>query len=767
MSEAGIENTLFGTNPRRPDMLPPDVELIGREDELERLHQFLDQGTDVAERIRTPARVCITGEAGVGKSALATRFAYQLQDKYPDGALYVDVSATTSNDSVGAPQILRRFLVEFQQDFERLPQETSLLHDEFIEATDGKKLIVFLDNVQDYQSVKDLVPKSSTCLVIFTSLARLEERMLPLRLNRLSGDSAVELFTRVAPSRKPKDPEQSRHLKEVLEACDGLPIAVLVLAARLQDDPDRTLVSILQDLEHFKYQRRLAHLFGPGGDTIEACFRVSYNALTSRQSRLLRRLSLVPGESFDPPLAAVLGELSAEEAQDTLERLLRLQFIQRTQDPEYFTMHSLWRIFLREQTSDSEAEEQLKRALTFYQEMAEEKDSLIRSLQPRSVAGLSARASALGWMAKQHKNLVAAVERACIEGESDLAWRTCRALVEFFEIRGEWESWRQTHKAAESIVSKESLGAAYLNYGLGRLNGSRRHWREAIRHYRIAIAIFRQMDAQIELGRCLNSLGDAYRYMRNWDAAENCFQRSLEILESAHHQRQVAIAKRSMSTIHRQRGEFPEADRLCREAIDILEAEEQRDERWIAATKLSLADIYLDSGSRDARGLLLQCLEVFKALEDTHWLILTRRSLSEALREEEDYDGAMRQLEVCQELLRRSHDDHWEGQVLHSMGLVYLDRGDTVQAMALFDEALEKFRKSQDTLWEGRTQISIGLTALAGHSADMARSAYHAAWVLLVEQGATADLERLRRLEKRLGSAPDADGASGPHPDTA
>lgn len=363
---------------------------------------------------------------------------------------------------------------------------------------------------------------------------------------------------------------------------------------------------------------------------------------------------------------------------------------------------------------------------------------------------------------KQHKNLVAAVKRACSENEPDIAWRTCRALVEFFEIRGEWESWGQTHEAAERIVPQQSLGIAHLNYGLGRLHGSLRDWPQAIARYRTAIAVFRYHDEQVQVGRSLNSLGDAYRYMRNWDAAENCFRRSLEILEEAHHPRQVAIAKRSMSTIYRQRGQFTEAERLCLEAIKILQKEEQRDERWIAATRLSLADIYLDSGYRDARELLEESLEVFIKLEDTHWIILTRRSLGEALREEGDYEAAMRQLELCQQSLRNSQDDHWEGQILHSMGLVHLEQGDTERAQRLFDDALAKFRQTHDILWEGRTHMSLGRTAAVSQpDTDRARMSYHAAWPLLVEQGAKADLERLEAL---LGSEDGGTAAAAPPP---
>jgi tetratricopeptide (TPR) repeat protein len=774
MSEASGENPFVGR--RRPDMLPPDTDLVGREEQIMDLRRFVAQGKAAAEHHRMPVLISIYGEAGVGKSALGTSFAYLLEDQYPHGALYVDLNASPMVDGkVDTSQILRSFLLELLQTPGRLPQDARDLPRAFVNATDKLRLIVFLDNVREYESVSALIPRSSTCLVILTSHQQLKGRGLQfLQLKPLPPTSAVELFQMIAPSRDIDTPAARAQLTRLLDACDGLPIAIRVLAARLADNPGYTMARILADLDRCKHQPHLTELFGAGRHTIEACFRVSYDALNKVQSMLFRRLSLAPGESFDVSLGAYLGDLTSEGARLLIEELRELQLIEGTQDPDYFTMHTLWGQFAREQLGDTEAAEQLTRTLTFYCEQAEDADQAIRSLRPVNDAEWPSRTGqaagerdaalerdrALDWMEKQHKNLVAAVKRACDENEPDIAWRTCRALVEFSEIRGEWESWGQTHEAAERIVPQQSLGLAHLNYGLGRLHGSLRDWPRAIARYRTAIAVFRFHDEQVQVGRSLNSLGDAYRYMRNWDAAENCFRRSLEILEEAHHPRQVAIAKRSMSTIHRQRGQFTEAEQLCLEAIKILQKEEQRDDRWLAATRLSLADIYLDSGYRDARELLEESLEVFIKLEDTHWIILTRRSLGEALREEGDYDAAMRQLELCQQSLRNSQDDHWEGQILHSMGLVHLEQGDTERAQSLFDDALAKFRQSHDILWEGRTHMSLGRTAAASQPDTVqARLCYHAAWPLLVEQGAKADLERLEAL---LGNEDGGTAAAGP-----
>ena len=495
---------------------------------------------------------------------------------YPAGALYLDLKQQSGDIS----QHLRMFLEQLGRRPNLLPPDAHL-PSEFVKATNKKHIIVFLDNVTDYERVRDLIPRSPSCLVILTSLERLTPDIKPLPLKPLEAEHAAELFSAFAPSRGDRDAPADQLLTKVLEACAGLPIAIRPLAARLEDNPGYTLARALDALNTYQHESVL-------GSDLDACFRLSYDALAEVQMMLFRRLSVVPGESFDIAVAAHLGGgLPLEQARQALEKLRARQLIQPTKDEDYFTMHSLLRQFAGKLLG-TDASEQTSSLLDFYCRESERNDQIIRSLVPvskrrRQEAGNRAeqiskdRDNALAWMEKQHRNLVAAVKLACEQGLADLAWRISRALVEFFEIRGEWESWEQTHKEAQP-----------------------------------------------------DSLGDVYRYMRNWNAAENCFTRSLE---------------------------------------------DQHDERWIAATRLSLADIYLDSELGEPRGLLEHCLTVFEMFGDTHWLLLTQRSLGEACRKDRDFDGAMAHLLRCQVSLERSHDVQWEGEVLHSIGRVHLDTG--------------------------------------------------------------------------------------------
>jgi tetratricopeptide (TPR) repeat protein len=744
-------------NQVRPvDQLPPDVKLIGREAEMELLQTTLSSYH--GERRATIAS--IIGEPGVGKSALAIHFAHALKDRFPDSQLYADLQRYVQpHQPVEPAQVIRRFLLALGAKSDDIPEGTDELIDRFQDATEGKRLVIVLDNAVSYEQVRSLIPRSPTCHVIVTSQPRFAKLgVMPLILEPLSLDSAVALFHDVAPSRRASTADEEANLLKVLTVCDGLPLAIRVLGARLGHRPSYSFKWILESLDR---EKGLSSAFGPGREEITASFRVSYKELTPPLAKLFRRLGAVPGSSFERNLAAELAEVQAHEAGILLEQLNDLQLLQQTADPNYFTMHSLLRQFAIEQlTEDHDPRSRLEvfeTALNFYLRKASVADQALQSefgaAHLREDAAdwteLVDQDRALTWFTAEHLNLVATVKQASIDGYWEMAWRLCSTMIGFFEIRSEWESWRDTHESTMAILNsqEQNVGRAHVLRGMGRLSRALRRWDEAIEHYREAVALFRRHDQAKQVGTTLHALGDVYRYERNWDAAANCLEEARAILQETGYARGVAIVKRSLGTIPRVRGDFETAITLYREAIAILEAE--GDERWAAATTLSLADIYLDRRFPNAQPLLERCLAVFERYGDRHWQALTLRSLGEALRLNGHRDEALERLTASLESMRQAGDRLWEAQVLHSIGLVHLDDGRPVEALNAFHEALAQFKAHRDTLWEGRTYVSIGRATYAispDDPAGGALDAYYRAWPLLIEQGAKADLEGLRHL---------------------
>jgi tetratricopeptide (TPR) repeat protein len=738
------------------DQLPPDITLVGRQDELKLLQ------TTVAPARFGEIRASISlifGNPGVGKSALAIHFANMLKMAFPRAQLYADLlrypPGVDSRD-VEPIQVFRRFLAALGKTSDEIPDNLDDLAVRFQEATDGQKIVIVLDNVMSYQQIERLIPRSESCHVIVTARQRMPELATPVEVKQLSPELSLELLRHTAPSRNIDDPDEAEAVRQVLAVCDGVPLAISVLGARLESNEQYTLTWIRNNLLK---ENNASAAFGPDRKKIAASFALSYGQLDDQAKSLFRRLGAVPGGSFEPYLAAALVGVPPANARLLLEELKNLRLIQQERDPNYFSMHSLARWYAEELLADDELSpaQAFEMVLDFFLTKATD---FSKSLQSEFGAvhlhGTTAGQSdaidenePLSWFTAENLNIVATAKRACLAGYGEKTWRLCAALVGYFEISGEWESWRETHTAALVALDAQEhhVGRANVLRGLGRLSRALRRWNDAIHYYRDAAALFLQHGEAVDVGTTLQALGDVYRYTRNWDSAFNCLTMAHEILERAGHARGVAIAKRSLGTIPRVRGQFADAIQLYDDAIVILE--KAGDERWLAATRLSRADILLDLRQLSARKDLEECLKTFERFKDRHWCALTLRSLGEALRLEGDRAGALNRLRQSLELLQQSGDRLWEAQVEHSIGLVYLDGGDPVEALKRFNKALEQFALDGDTLWEGRTQVSIGRAKELLASDPIASGtldAYHHAWPLLVEQGAGHDLGGLEEL---------------------
>lgn len=762
-------------NPRRPvNQLPPDRKLIGRAQELQLLESSIRPQPYALHRATISS---IIGKPGVGKSALAINFANSYRAKYPDAQLYRNLRENLpSAEALDPSHVLRYFLAALGSLPDEIPEGLLELRDEFEAVTDGQNIIIVLDNASSYEQVEPIIPRSPTCHVIVTSSERFPETgALPLILRPLSAPAAIELFEHMAPSLSVKSPQDTEKLGRVLATCGGLPLAIRVLAARLEEG-HFTLDRILDDLDREK-GKGLGALFGPARAEIETSFRFSYRSLGEDQKRLFRRLGAVPGESFGRDLVAALSETSADESDLVLERLAQLQLLELTSDREYFTMHSVLRRFAIEQLEAIEGESRvfvLKKILDYYLTRSSEASEAIHSkVNPVTIRGRDTprrefdQVRSLGWLAAEQVNLAAAVRQACQDGYVEHAWRLCAKLAPFFEIRGQWETWRETHNATLLALDRsgQTSGRAHVLLGLGKRHRALQRWEKAIEFYRDAVVIFRQEGEHQQVGLTLHALGDVYRYMRNWDAASNCLWESHRILHKVGDRHGMATVKRSLGALHRLRGDFAGAEEHYRTAIQLLE--DSGDERWLAATRLSLADIWLDRGYPDPSETLKECLRVFTRLDDQHWRALTLRSLAEALRLNRQFGEVMCHLSESQELLRAKGDLLWEAQVTHSIGLVHLDQGRPVQALECFNNALDAFTSDGDDLWRGRCSVSVG-RALSAMSPDSPPSpdvldAYSRAWTLLVEQGARNDLVMLHALIVGTG-LPGADLFAPPEP---
>ncbi|MCO8273690.1 winged helix-turn-helix domain-containing protein [Actinoplanes sp. TRM 88003] len=208
-----------------PAQLPPDLPLFaGRTTELATLNRL-------AAGLRAPGRtspliVALSGPAGVGKSALALRFAHLVAGDFTDGQLYLDLGEDD-------PDPLRSLLYGLGMRRTEMPDTAAARVGAYRSLTNSRRMLIVLDNVGDPARIRSLLPNSPACMVLLTGRQRLltlavrdGAHLLTVDVPDLRGAREL-LALRMAGRPYVPGPGQ---LDEIIERCGRVPLALATLA---------------------------------------------------------------------------------------------------------------------------------------------------------------------------------------------------------------------------------------------------------------------------------------------------------------------------------------------------------------------------------------------------------------------------------------------------------------------------------------------------------------------------------------------------------
>lgn len=227
-----------GQLPAVPRQLPAAVQhFAGRMAELRMLDELLVQA---AARGGAMVISAVSGTAGVGKTSLAVRWAYQVARRFPDGQLYADLRGFgPSGTPVTPAEVIRRFLDALVGVPERIPPSPQAQQDLYRSMLAGRRMLIVLDNARDAAQVRPLLPGSSGSLVVVTSRSQLTslaavDGARVIYLDVLPRDEAVELLSLRLGENLAAEPQAA---DELVELCARLPLALGVVAARAAAQP--------------------------------------------------------------------------------------------------------------------------------------------------------------------------------------------------------------------------------------------------------------------------------------------------------------------------------------------------------------------------------------------------------------------------------------------------------------------------------------------------------------------------------------------------
>ncbi|MEU8087103.1 tetratricopeptide repeat protein [Micromonospora sp. NPDC049101] len=575
--------------PRAPDrlvprQLPADVaRLAGRDDELARLDKLATAPTAVVV-------AAISGTAGVGKTALAVRWAHRVAERFDDGQLYVNLRGfDPGGQALSAATALRGFLDALAVPAARVPAELDAQAALYRSVLAGRRILIVLDNARDAEQVRPLLPGAPGTLVLVTSRNQLTSLVSldgahPLPLGLLTREAANDLLTnRLGAQRVVAEPEAA---EAIITACARLPLALSIAAARAQQSgfPLATLAGELGTAG----QRFGVLDAGDAVGEMRAVFSWSYTSLTAPAAGLFRLLGLHPGPDITVPAAASLAGLTAAAARRLLTELTRANLLTEYR-PGRFTAHDLLRAYATELADDTDPESDRRAATTrlldHYTHTAHAADELLRPnadpvdhLRAAPVAGVlserpTTHAEAMAWLTAEHPVLLAALRQAAGAGFDVHVWRLGRALDTFLDRQGHWHDRVETCRAA--LLAAERLGDGVAQAVAHRfLAGAHTvvgHYADAHDHLERALALYvlgGDTEGEARTHQNLAALWDRQGEPRK--ALEHSM-RTLTLARAAGHDRAQADALNAVGWCHAQLGEHSSALAYCEQALQLLQ----------------------------------------------------------------------------------------------------------------------------------------------------------------------------------------------------
>lgn len=420
------------------DIRLPPAHFVGRVDVLDRIttspHQFVN----------------IWGTPGVGKTGLAYKWVAGHVNDFPDGVVTVELNGYGAGEPLDASEVARRILRRLGVEPAEILDDEQLRFGQLTTVLGDSRPLLVLDNVAESLQVIEVLTASASARVIITSRGPLgplqaELSVEAIGLEPLSDiESARFIAGVVGAERFERNPDV---LHKLARLAAGLPIALMLVAARIVEDPGPIEVPhSLLDVDGADHPR----------GSIRAAFEWSYEPLNLEQRRLLIAMASVPHRYASRPLRGALVALYGEGS--SANALVRRGLLTLSPDGSA-TLHDLVREFAVSKADeisldpDNVAEAAVEWQLRKLRElrgvlasMARDSPVRVREIIDRFDAIWPGTQDCLAWTRRSHRAL---------------HWALTYHAGEFLQLKGDWRAYL---REAEVALRAAELGNRRLWY---------------------------------------------------------------------------------------------------------------------------------------------------------------------------------------------------------------------------------------------------------------------------------------------------------------
>jgi tetratricopeptide (TPR) repeat protein len=655
--------------PRRAEidpMMTREEKFTGRRRELSDVLRSLDPERQDGARV-----VCLHGDAGMGKTAIAIEAAHRMAEWFDD-LIWLsgraappeelrehvkgdDPLARISDDPGFLTALANKCGIELNGSEDRSQLRNSVL----INLNDGRRRLLVLDSVERFARSdlirSFLVNLPANCKALITSRESLEINEGQVHVGPMNSLDSVRLLKAYGELKDFRaSPEE---MKEIIHFTGGHPMAMRLIVSQVTM-AEKTLDDALKDMREAK------------GRIFDYIFERSLDIAGADGRKLFAAMAVFFPTASRKALQSVCG-LSIAGFEGTMKRVVGLSLAESYEQGKRLSLHQLARAKAQELLEkDVERGRYRERAAQFFMDFVNATIPMTRpeiaakALGAPMLEGKSAQRiqeaaveifvkPAVKMLEMELMNCLLALEWLLDKGDLDEATKLLDGLGEFLHTRGHWdmaihyektitEGWRDRGEHHAEAAGLLNLGA--VCYNLGR-------WTESTEYYENALELSREFQDKDLEANALNGLGLVYRSQKKWDEAVRFFENAREIFHQIGDEKEEEEAGvlNNLGTLYQQIGQWEDSGSCLERSREIFERLNNK------------------PGEATALGNLARYYHLYK----------------------QDYRQAMelyeRAVKIFGDLSYRAE----QGDVLHNLGNVYRDQGDQDRAMQYYQRSLD------------------------------------------------------------------------------
>ena len=718
-----------GQDARAGNLPVPATGLIGRDDDLAAVLAHLDG----------PARVVtLTGPGGTGKTRLAIEAALGAQERFPDGAWFVDLApTTTATQAIGAIQTAFD-LADVAGDDPLAPLRAHL---------DGRTLLLVLDNVEQVLDVAGpiatLVAQTPGLRVLATSRAPLliagerEVALEPLPagppgtpVDPDDPPPAIALFAERARLVAPGFVLTADNAADVAALCrrlDGLPLAIELAAARVRLlSPAAIMERIRRGPEVLRSNRRDQP---ERQRSLEAAIAWSHDLLDDGARRAFRRASLFVGGFGLGAFETVCCE-PGDDGLELLEGLVEHSLIRHADapvttdddgaaregaagvEPRFMLLETI-RQFAAARLDAVDDEARVRHA-NWCRTVAEPLATAVGG--PREMEAISA-------IRAEHDNIRAALDWLARTGRRDEQLALSAAVAPFWVRESHYREGRDRLSAA---LAPPSAGTerdrAIALRQVATIESTLGNGRVALERAQESVAAWEGVGDRVGLADALRITAMAAADLNELDIAREAAGRALAEATAAGEDRVVRGARHELAYLAALAGDNEETLRLL--TVNAAAMRAAGDVVGLSATLSNLAETYRELGRlEEAEAVSREALEQLVRQGDEATTASGLATLAEVLLALGRVDEAALAAEDAVRRLRRTGGIRELPPILDALGACRLRSGEPARAVTLFAAAT----RLRETGAPGLSSDDLA-AMLDGARVALGELAYEAAW---------------------------------------